>query len=312
MKKIIYYLILLLICQTTSAQKRKIEIKPKRNDDRSVSFYFNKNVPGSYYVVVEFSDLENCNASKTFKQTVKHSTGRLFTLKPYDPKSGISFSYNYSYVMGNSRAKVKDDIRYILPLKEGKMTKVFEASNIGEKYFGSDKPVDWKSFILYTKNADTVHSMRKGIVVKIVNKHKTDTSFEKSYTSKKNSITIEHKDGTYSQYKGFDKDQIFVKLGQEVYTQTPLGKLGMSDKDKYRLSFSVFHFIKGQFTREKSTLTDRKQTTKYLNPYFKTDKGLVQLNSKETYKVLFEEEDLLQEFSRKEKKKYKKKPELFR
>lgn len=312
MKNTICFTLLLFFCTNIFAQKKKIEIKYKRNSDKSISFYFNKNVPGSYFLSIEFSELENCNHNKTYKQTIKHSTGKLFTLKPYDQSEGISFSYNYSYIIGNSKPKVKDDIQYILPLKNGKTTKVFEASNIGEKYFGSEKPMDWKSFIINSKVADTVCAMRKGIVVKIVNKHENDTTVYKSFTSKQNSILIEHKDGTYASYKGFKKGGIFVKLGQEVYPQTQLGELDVFIKYKYRLTFSVFHYLQAQFTREKSTLSERKQNIKYLNPYFTTDKGLVQLESKQTYQVLFNEENLLQEFSRREKKKFKKKPELFR
>ena len=86
-------------------------------------------------------------------------------------------------------------------------------------------------------------------------------------------------------------------------TQTQLGELDVFIKYKYRLTFSVFHYLQAQFTREKSTLSERKQNIKYLNPYFTTDKGLVQLESKQTYQVLFNEENLLQEFSRREKKK---------
>lgn len=140
----------------------------------------------------------------------------------------------------------------------------------------------------------------------------THTTVDKTYTSKTNLITIEHKDGTYSSYKGFDKNKIFVKLGQEVFPQTPLGQLGLFNNDKFRLSFCVFHYLKDQFNRQKSTLSNRKKTKKYLNPYFTTDQSLVQIESSKTYKTVFRKEDLLQEFSRKEKKKYKKKPELFK
>lgn len=175
MKKIFYCIILFLICQVTHAQKKKIQIKYTKNNDKSVSFYFNKNVPGSYFLKVEFSELNNCNSGKVFKQVIKHSTGRLFTLEPYNKNKGISFSYNYNYIIGNPRVKIKKDIHYTLPFKTGKSIKIYEASNVSEKYFGSDKPENWKSFIYRSKNADTIHSMRKGIVVKITDKYDSDT-----------------------------------------------------------------------------------------------------------------------------------------
>lgn len=302
----------LLLSQIIYTQKKSIEITYDKKSDKSIDFYYKKNVPGSYYITLEFDKLTNCNSSRTYKKVITHGSGSLFTLKPSNKNKGISFSYKISYIMGNPNPKLDTTIVYALPFKEGKSVKIMEASNVGEKYFGSKKPIDWKSFIVYSNEPDTIYSMRKGKVVKIVDKYNSDIILDKTFTSKRNSILIEHIDGSYSNYKGFDKNQIFVKLGQEVYPHTSLGKLEKFNKTNYRLDFSTFHYLKNLLDNKKSTLKNRKYKTKYLNPNFFIDNDIKKIESRKNHTVTFTEEIKLQEFTRREKKKYRKKPNEFK
>lgn len=306
MKITTFIITLFILSQTIHAQNKKIEITYKRNSDQSIDFYYKKNAPGSYFIELEFNRLENCSNSKTYKKVIKYSSGSLITLKPLNKSKGISFSYKTKYILGNPNPKLKNNITYVLPFKTGKQVKILEASNVGEKYFGRKKPIDWKSFIVYSNEPDTIYSMRKGTVVRVINKYKNDEKFNKSFTSNRNHVLIEHKDGSYATYKGFDKNQIFVKLGQEVYPHTSLGKLEKFNKTNYRLDFNIFHYLKNLLDGNKNTFTNRNHKTKYLNPNFFIDNSNKKIKSKDTYKVLFNEEVKLQEFSRREKKKYRK------
>jgi hypothetical protein len=63
-------------------------------------------------------------------------------------------------------------------------------------------------------------------------------------TSKTNSITVEHEDGTIDVYKGFHKNSIFVKLGQSVYPQTNLGVLEEFNLGVYRADFFCFLLVR--------------------------------------------------------------------
>jgi hypothetical protein len=182
---------------------------------------------------------------------------------------------------------------------------------VGEKYFGSKKPIDWKSFIVYSNELDTIYSMRKGVVIEVIDKYINDAELNKAFTSERNYILIEHIDRSYASYKGFHKNQIFVKLGQKVYPHTVLGKLEKFNKTNYRLDFNTFHYLENLLDDKKSTLKNRNHKTKYLNPNFFTDNINKKIESRESYNVSFNEEIKLQEFSRREKKKYKKKPNTF-
>ena len=311
MKTSTYFIIAFLLSQIIYAQNKKVEITYEIKSDKSIDFYYKKIVPGSYYITLEFDQLTNCSNSRTHKKVIKYSSGSLFTLKPSNRNQGISFSYKIKYIIGNPNPKINNDIIYALPFKTGKSIKILEASNVGEKYFGSEKPIDWKSFIVYSNESDTIYSMRKGIVIRIIDEYINDDKLNKTFTSKRNSILIEHIDGSYAAYKGFDKNQIFVKLGQKVYPHTPLGKLEKFNKTNYRLDFNTFHYLKNLLDDKKSTLKNRNHKTKYLNPNFFTDNVNKRIESRESYNVSFNEEIKLQEFSRKEKKKYKRNPNAF-
>jgi hypothetical protein len=310
--KISTFVIIAFFCsQIICGQHKKIEVTHKIKNDNSIEFYYKKNIPGSYYLKLEFDNLTNCNDRRAYEKIIKHSAGSLFTLKPSNKNQGISFSYKFIYTAGNPNPKIDEDIVYLLPFKTEKSVKIFEASNVGEKYFGSKKPIDWKSFIVYSTKSDTIYAMRKGIVVAISDTYNNDATFKKVYTSERNSILIEHIDGSVSSYKGFDKNQIFVKLGQEVYPHSFLGKLEKFNTPNYRLDFSVFHYLKNLLDTEKSTLKDRDHKVQFLDPVFFIENANKKIKSRETYQVLCNENIKLQEFSRREKRKYRKEPKFF-
>lgn len=311
MKKKSFFIIALLAFQIIYSQQKKIEIKYERKKDNSIVFSYKKNVPGSYYLTVKFPRLENSFSRKTYNKVIKFAAGTLFTLKPRDREKGIAFSYNFKYILGNPNPKINAKISYALPFKKGKSVRIIEATNLGEKYFGSNKPIDWKSFIISSKEPEVIYSMRRGIVVEIVNEYQNDTEFNNSFTSKKNSIKVEHNDGSYALYSGFDKNEIFVKLGQEIYPHTTLGKLSKFDESTYRLNFNVFHYLKNLLDDKKTTLKNRVHKTKYLNPTFYVDNTTKKIEQGKEYTVSFNEEIKLQEFSKREKRKYKKTPEKF-
>lgn len=310
MKRIVILVVNSIVFQMVYSQKN-IELTYERKDDKSIEFYYEKKTPGSYYLIIDFTTLENCNGNNTYKKVIKHKSGSLLTLRPANPNEAISFSYEFKYSFGNPKPKINNDITYALPFKEGNSVKIIEASNVGEKYFGTEKPTDWKSFIFYSNEQDTIYSMRKGTVVKINSEFESDQEFNKTYTSKRNSVLIEHQDGTYASYKGFGKSQIFVKLGQEIYPHTPLGKIEKFNKGNYRLDFNIFHYLNNLLEDKKSTLVERNHKRKYLNPNFFINNKNAKIKTGEIHLVSFNEGIKLQEFSRREKKQYQKKPNEF-
>lgn len=308
-------LMLVVINFQLFAQVQNITINRIVNVDKSIDLNYEKKLPGSYYVFIEFSDVSNCYTSE-YKGVIAGYSGRLLSLKPINAQQGIGYSLKYSAVMGVPNPKVDSLFQYTLPFKIGKKVKICEAGNIGEKYFGSEKPANWKSYVVHFKNPDTIFSMRKGIVVKLTNEYDEDASITKNYTSKRNSIIIEHEDGTFAEYKGFKKNSFKVKLGQIVYPQTQLGTIELFNKSEnnYRFDFCIYYLfnLKSIGNNEKQTFKNNGSRYKFVTPKFLTSDGLTTVESIKEYTTSFNETILLQEMTRSEKKKYLKDPTPFK
>lgn len=321
-----YYLILsfILIFATPKgfSQVQNITVNSERNQDNSISLNFEKKSPGSYSIALEFSNVFNCDITD-FRTVIYGYSGVLVKLRPLNASYGIGYSIKYYSVLGKMNPKVDSLFHYLLPFKNGKKVVIYEAGNIGEKYFGREKALDWKSYIVKSETPDTIYSMRKGIVVAVNTDHENNSSENAHYTSKRNFVIVEHGDGTFAEYKGFKKEAIFITLGQEIYPQTSLGIVEKYDNHNYRLDFSIYYlFDKDFISNRNQSLKDYKSNYKYLKPYFVTEKGTIQVEPKRGYlvskaiqnviqmdlnnvhTVLATEKEITKEFSRSEKKKY--------
>jgi hypothetical protein len=316
MKKRTLYLILLLIIYGKNykslAQAQNISITSKVNDDRSIDMSYTKEEPGTYTISLEFSNVDNCDI-RNYNTEVRGNLGSLYKLVPIDKNKGIGYSLKYYTVMGEINPKADSLFHYVLPFKSGKKIKIYEAGNIGEKYLGQEKALNWKSYVMNSDRPDTICSMRKGIVVLMENEY-NDTSLEDfQYTSKRNSVVVEHADGTFALYKGFKKNGIFVKPGQTVYPQTELGIIEKYDLKGYRLDFSVYYLFDKKIKENRNkTLEGFKSSYKYVTPYFVNQEGTIVVESGKEYTASSDVTIVTQEFSRSEKKKYIKDPTKFK
>ena len=296
------------------AQDSKVTIEKSINSndtDQSITLNYIKRDPGSFYIYLDFSNVTNCDVTN-YKTVIKGYSGQLLTLKPLDDKKGIGYSLRYYTIIGEPNPKVDSLFHYVLPFKKGKICKIAEASFLGEKYFDQEKPKNWKSYVINSKTADTICSMRKGIVVKIDNQYE-NSALSMVYTSKRNSITVEHSDGTLATYKGFKNNEIFVKLGQTVYPQTGLGVIEHFNTNNYRADISIsFLFDKNISSIEKQTMQNYKSKYEFVTPYFVTENGIEKLVSNKEYTSVCSETELFEEFTRSEKKKYLKDSTLFK
>lgn len=315
-KTLFLFTILLSIAINSNifAQDSKVTIEKSINSsdtDYSITLNYAKREPGSFYIYLDFSNVTNCDVTN-YKTVIKGYSGHLLTLKPLDDKKGIGYSLRYYTIIGEPNPKVDSLFHYVLPFKKGKIRKIAEASFLGEKYFDQEKPKNWKSYVINSKTADTICSMRKGIVVKIDNQYE-NSALSMVYTSKRNSITVEHSDGTLATYKGFKNNGIFVKLGQTVYPQTELGVIEHFNTNNYRVDISIsFLFDKNISSIEKQTMQNYKSKYEFLTPYFVTENGIEKLVSNKEYTSVCSETELFEEFTRSEKKKYLKDSTLFK
>ena len=301
-KKLI--LLLLLIPAISFGQDDIIEVDYIINTDKSVSFNYKKNHPGSYFLIVKFNSLNNTRAN-TFRRVINSPSGSLIKLKPTNPDQGIGFQYSFQYYEGNLNSKIQYDYPYILPFDKGKTNFVNELYSLENAYLKKDLPKNWKSYSFEFINPEIVRAIRKGIVVEIINKFKSKSDNIYSYYSEQNSIKIEHKDGSIASYKGFGNNQINVKIGQLVFPQTKLGKLAKYDsREIYKLYLSLYSFK----TKEGKSLNIIKSSDieiNYITPKFYINGDIKELKNRERFKVDYDENILFKEMRKREIKRYK-------
>ncbi|OGS72841.1 MAG: hypothetical protein A3F91_13275 [Flavobacteria bacterium RIFCSPLOWO2_12_FULL_35_11] len=314
MKKRILYLITFLtiigINYKLISQNENITITYERNPDKSVDFSYNKKLPGSYYLKLEFQNLMNCYQT-VYEDVIKDGSGHLIKLKPIDSKQHVNFSYKYSSIRGNPNPKIDKSFNYVFPFKTGKSIKILESTSLKEKYFNAEKDSNWKSYIVDRINADTIYGMRKGIVIEIVDKFETDSLDEYIYTSSMNKIVIEHNDGTISNYIGFNKKSIFVKLGQTVYPQTKLGVLNIFNNSTYRLYFDISYLKETNLDHSKKRTLNSQSQMEHITPYFFNSNGSLIVKNNNEYLVEIDEITRFKEFTKREMKQYMKNPQVF-
>ena len=306
------FLLFLFSITTVFAQKQPIELSYEVRGDKSVAFSYKKNEPGSYFLRIDFPQLRNAHQS-SYEQVIKYDHGKLLQLRPIHREEGIQFSYKYSFIRGIPNPDVDSLFQYALPVQDTKAVEIREASHVGEKYFSAERPINWTSYILYANKPETVHSMRRGLVVEVLDQFDANTDKDKTFTSDRNHVIIEHEDGTYAMYKGLNKGTIAVEPGDEVFPGNLLGEMQEFNKLLYRLDFSVYYLYNEEFDDNKAkSLREEKSNNKYLKPYFITKSGVIQIESGKEYLPEMNAAIFTREFSNREKRQYGKDPEAFK
>lgn len=298
-KKIVFIFLLYWISvyfSTTKAQERPIVVNAVKNQNNSIDISYEKLKPGTYTVSLAFKNLENTSSSN-IEKIVKYPSGLLCTLRPRDPNKSIGYSYSVSYLPGNFKAKVDSTYRYLLPFKNGKSYTVIESKDVNEVYFNKKNKIVFKSYAIRAQGPDSIYAMRKGIVIDVAIKRSHDNHNEGLvFTTERNSIRIEHEDGTYATYNGFKYGSIAVKPGDIVYPSSALGIIDNFNNEYYLLNFDIYFPTRDLNDKSyKSVIAHH-----YITPFFHTKDGDIQLVSGQEYTAAVKEEYITAEMSRKE------------
>tara|TARA_Y100001934_G_C12170485_1_gene686472 strand:- start:57 stop:983 length:927 start_codon:yes stop_codon:yes gene_type:complete len=303
MKKLI---LLLFIPYALIAQDLKIEYKV--NDDKTVDFSYKKLSPNTVTVIVNFSFLENTMSSTRMVEKVSNPEGKLFKLKPMNNEQNIGFNYSYLFFNYDINPKVDDDFVYILPYKKEAQMFVKELSYLGSTYSNKKEPKGWKSYSFSSDEVQRVFPVRKGVVIDVVKDHDVDTTKTFTYNNKMNSVKIEHNDGTIALYSGFNRDEIFVNVGDIVYPKyNTLGKTEVYDaRKKHRINFSLFYYSTKDGVKLSSLSKNNQTEIIYITPTFYQNGESIKLKKDFFYESDYNDKTLFQNFSKRQIKKYKK------
>lgn len=309
MKRIYLFLFAFILFSTNlMSQAHDVELDYKINADNSLEILYTKHKVGSYTVYLHFTRLINAH-NRRVEKVITNKKGTLCTVRPMERAKPIQFDFRYYYHKGKVNPKVKKDLVYTLPVKKGGKVYVHELAHINKVYFHEDIPVkNWKSFQFEVDRKDTILAVRKGRVVEIDDRFAPDTSDVYSYKRYSNMIRVEHVDGSFSQYKGFDRNKIFVNTGDIVYPQKPLGMLERFDKrDIYKLTFTAYFLIRDNEKDEiRNSIKIKGRSTECINPFFSTSDGIVQIKAGNFYSSDYTNDVIVEEMNRIEKKKLRK------
>ena len=303
MKKLTIVLGLCSLLVSGYAQERKLELSSERKADKSVEISYTKTEPGYYTVVLNFSELTNSSRPQE-TISVNATAGTLLTLKPTDPNQHIGYRYGYRYIRGRFKPRLTADFCYLLPYAPGIKCEVVEAGYANQRYFGAEKPADWKSYFFYTDKEEIVTAVRKGIVVEIVDEFETIENIE--FTTRQNAVIVEHEDGSLVRYLGFKKGSLQVRPGDVVLPNTPLGSNTFRSKNRYGISIFMYYLSSLDFeSLQGQTLTKQKSLYSIITPRFAIDNSsFILLENRKTYTSFSSKEIVTKEMSKREIKKY--------
>ncbi|MBO9594644.1 MAG: hypothetical protein J7599_17200 [Niabella sp.] len=290
----------------TAAQENLLRITARQKDDRSVELYCEKDVPGNYTVVLNFPELTNASQPSKIYNIDGHG-GIVTTLRPEDKSKNIGYRYSYRYIPGRLKPRVNSDFCYILPYPPGTPCKAVEAGFVNERYFGAEKPADWKNYFFYTSKEETVTAVRKGLVVEITDKYESSNKEDLEYTSRANAIILEQEDGTLVRYRGIQKGSVKVAVGDVVYPGDALATNAAVSKNRFGVSVFIYYLGSADFESiQGQTLSRPKSLYKIVTPKFSIDgNGCTLLESGKKYTAFSNADLITKEMSKKEQKKNK-------
>lgn len=265
--------------------------------------------PGSYSILINIYDQENVSEREKVLCVVKNS-GVIHRINPIDQKKPMNCKYRFSYTPGFEPKKVDSAFIYRLPYScyKPEAVQVGYLYNIDQRYFNRSRAKNWTSLQFHLEKGDTVFAIRKGIVTRIQDEFEPVEREERvSYSSNRNSITIEHGDGTICHYTVLEKESFMVSEGDVVYPGTPLGLCGLHNikHEDYQVRLSISYPV----VNREYDMEDKKSSAfinHYYNPVFATKDGNIKLVHRQPYRAICSDEIIQKEMTKRELKKYAK------
>lgn len=306
MKHLIPFLLILVLffCFECEAQclSPEVHVSHKKNSDNSVDFNFRKTIRGTVFLSMKFDNLYNAT-QRTYMGNISGLSGKVFTMKPMIRTRGIAFSFSYIYLRGKPSPKFNEDFVYMFPFNTGTKVSVKDLNYLGvEPDF--ETPDSWIAYQFKTESQEIVTATRKGLVVDVVDHFVSDTTIGFQDIERANEILIEHADGTLARYSGFKEGSIKVKEGQIVYPHNELGLTSYDKNDnKHHINFCIY-YLNIRNTDYLETPEAKKNMYAYINPYFQWKGGESIIEPGNDYVAESFEEQIVKEFTRREKKKF--------
>lgn len=245
-------------------------------------------------ILLNFTNLDNLKASSTL---VIASPGRskVSTLTRVDENRATGLQYSYSYVKGNYYGKTKIKRLYLIPLPEGTITTGIRMTHIENRLQPKEENTDYVG-VSFTFGLPTeVVAPRKGVVSEI-SMDKFSEKENLDFDRGENFIELFHEDGSLTKIMVLKPGSEKVKLGQVVF---PGDVIAESAGEDYN---SGFHVRLANMKPVKDGVGKLKYEMTPMN--FISKEGESNLDKREELTVIFPEEVVTAEMSKREQKAY--------
>jgi hypothetical protein len=289
-------------------QPRLINFTTQNNSDRSVSIYANSQAYADYTLKVTFTSLDGYTSRSLFTSNialVTVSPGYAEVIKLLPESSARSFSYQFKsqYFPGRPFRRMPDtSFQYLLPGNTGNHLRVSQVSStvsllsqrLGTEFRGTG--------FMYRLN-DTICASRAGTIFECSDTAKQGEKAGMIFTSGRNKISIEHKDGTLGIYAITAPIKLLVSPGDQVFPGQPLAIFN-KESEKYTLLFSTCYLDEKKLLAENSP--DNTIYFIYMPTHFygNENESSTVLQTNKEYTVQHPVNIIAAEMSKKEKKKF--------
>lgn len=260
--------------------------------ERVVTLTAIKNVPGSYTVVFEY--LNDAPGTGIYRVIRDYST-EIETFKYGLPGFSIQ-SFNAPI----NEKKMNEKYTYRLPFAEGE-NKSVSISRYDTPAKSKIKDVNRCSFNFSADEGDDIYAMRKGVVTEIDDARWYIEGLLNNQVLRKanKSVCVEHGDGSLAIYHNVQDGTLTVKPGDMVYPDVVIGKAGTLNEETYDIRVSLYYYSCPML---RSIPNFRMLECRYLEPWFATPSGVVQLKDGDDAVCQAAEELIVAEMTKREKK----------
>lgn len=305
--RIIFFCCTLSFVICTQAQIKPELVRNKETGDYRI--FVKNDYPETRTVVLEFKSLLGYKASRSLPAVVTVRPGTrpaLIKLTPITGASTYDMSYKVRDYRGCATLDIDTDVRYLFPVTQNKEVQVVKLKSLDEFVGMQEQATNFNGYAYKLDQHDTIYAMRRGRIISVkTEKHPVENGNamgQVSYSSNRNSITVEHEDCSYGQYTVFLNESAMVAPGDEVVPGDPLALAG---GEGYSLGYHV-RFMAYTFDNEKVGKVIREKPSTVYTPIKMIGQNEL-LKDGQTYVNDFTIEHVLQEFSKREIKKWKKK-----
>ncbi len=300
MRKFTVLVICSLFTISLLAQREPVTVSYEQTSQGDFSFYADNRTGQNQTVAVYFKTLDGLAASVSLPSVKSIAEGRtrLFKLT----RSGIgspTIDFSFVYQAGTIEPESSSFI-YSMPVQVGQESLVRELTNVNAKK--GKAPANYYALSFEMEEGAMIHAARGGKVVR-VEQSKEATGDQMTFSDVRNEIEIEHNDGTIGVYSVFKKGTAKVEVGDEILQGQALAiSEGKGYVNGHHVRFMVQYL---KINEELNPWDQGYFEWDYQKIKFLTEDGEVEeLLDDLKYACYLDEEMIMQEMSKRQKKKY--------